>query len=106
MSSRWRDGCNIVWERLGGLNLVGGINDSEKGFRLAQGNRRAPATQDCFAEDSNALMNRFLIFCFLMFSVFSSLANTLVLVSIDGCRWDYSDWPVAQRMDEQGVWVN
>jgi predicted AlkP superfamily pyrophosphatase or phosphodiesterase len=54
-------------------------------------------------------MKRFLIFCFLLFSVSSSLANTLVLVSIDGFRWDYLDWPEAQsmkRMAEQGVRVN
>ena len=54
-------------------------------------------------------MKRFLTFCFLLFSVSSSLANTLVLVSIDGFRWDYLDWPEAQRMKrmaEQGVRVN
>ena len=43
-------------------------------------------------------MKRFLTFCFILFSVSSSLANTLVLVSIDGFRWDYLDWPEAQSM--------
>ena len=54
-------------------------------------------------------MNRFLIGCFLLLSCSWSLANTLVLVSIDGFRWDYLDWPEAQRMKriaEQGVRVN
>lgn len=54
-------------------------------------------------------MKRLLTFCFLLFSVSSSLANTLVLVSIDGFRWDYLDWPEAKsmkRMAEQGVRVN
>ena len=54
-------------------------------------------------------MKRFLTFCFLLFTVFPSLANTLVLVSVDGFRWDYLDWPEAQsmkRMAEQGVRVN
>ena len=54
-------------------------------------------------------MKRLLTFCFLLFSVSSSLANTVVLVSIDGFRWDYLDWPEAQnikRMAEQGVRVN
>ena len=54
-------------------------------------------------------MKRFLTFCVLLFSVSSSLANTLVLVSVDGFCWDYLDWPEAQsmkRMAEQGVRVN
>ena len=54
-------------------------------------------------------MKRLLTFCFLLFSVSSSLANTVVLVSIDGFRWDYLDWPEAKsmkRMAEQGVRVN
>ena len=54
-------------------------------------------------------MKRFLTFCCLLFSVSPSLANTLVLLSIDGFRWDYLDWPEAQRMKriaEQGVRVN
>ena len=88
---------------------MSGIDDIEKRFRRASDNRDVSATQGRLTEESIALMNRFLILCYLLFSVSSSLANTLVLVSIDGFRWDYLDWPEAQRMKriaEQGVRVN
>jgi predicted AlkP superfamily pyrophosphatase or phosphodiesterase len=88
---------------------LGGINDSKNIFKRALHNRGVPKTRTCLAPWSSKLMPRFLICCFLLFSVSSSLAKSLVLVSIDGFRWDYLDWPEAQRMKriaEQGVRVN
>ena len=85
------------------------MNDSETPCRHALDNGRVPVAQNRFARGSNALMPRLLMLLVLTFSVSSALANTLVLVSIDGFRWDYLDWPEAQRMKrmaEQGVRVN
>ena len=99
----------MLSQQASGLDLVDGINDSETLFRRASANRSVPETQEDLAQGSHAVMKRFLTFCLLLFSVSSSLANTLVLVSIDGFRWDYLDWPEAQnmkRMAEQGVRVN
>ena len=99
----------MLSQQASGLDLVDGINDSETLFRRASANRSVPETQEDLAQGSHAVMKRFLTFCLLLFSASSSLANTLVLVSIDGFRWDYLDWPEAQnikRMAEQGVRVN
>ena len=99
----------MLSQQASGLDLVDGINDSETLFRRASANRSVPETQEDLAQGSHAVMKRFLTFCLLLFSVSSSLANTLVLVSIDGFRWDYLDWPEAKsmkRMAEQGVRVN
>lgn len=109
MSNHWRDVSNIVSKQSGGRDLVGGINDSEKLCSDALVDRTVPAGQKYLVQSSSALMSRFLILYCLMFSVTSALANTLVLVSIDGFRWDYLDWPEAQqmkRMADQGVRVN
>ena len=99
----------MLSQQASGLDLVDGINDSETLFRRASANRSVPETQEDLAQGSHAVMKRFLTFCLLLFSASSSLANTLVLVSIDGFRWDYLGWPEAQnikRMAEQGVRVN
>ena len=99
----------MLSQQASGLDLVDGINGSETLFRRASANRSVPETQEDLAQGSHAVMKRFLTFCLLLFSASSSLANTLVLVSIDGFRWDYLDWPEAQnikRMAEQGVRVN